>query len=173
MTPDEFQKHILPTILSAWDKACFCRSSGFLKLVSFNFEDYEIGPIALADSEILIQQIVRDHFTRDGEPTSDGQGTTFQAYRCPQCGARCRETYAEYSISMYRSFVLFDDVSAKAPLGIYLVGFYGFNQGDFARVHDFRLASREEEFLAAMTNEKSSGFHAPTEQSSKPWWKLW
>ena len=150
MTPDEFQKRIVPTIIAAWERGCFCRSPGFRKLVSFNFEDYGIGPVALADSEILIQEIIRGRFTRDGEANSDGMGTSSQVYRCPKCGARCTETYAEYSVSMFRSFVIFETVPEKAASGIYLVGFRGFKQADFAKIRDFRLTSDEDEFLASL-----------------------
>ncbi len=157
MTPDEFQKRIVPTVVAAWERKCFCRSPGFRKLASFNFEDYGIGPVALVDSEILIQEIIRGRCTRDGEPTNDGHGTTFQAYRCPRCGARCRETYAEYSISMYRSFVLFDNAPKTASSGVYLVGFYGFTQADFAKVHDFRPTSDEAEFMNTLSNRRAAG----------------
>jgi hypothetical protein len=51
MTPDEFQHRVLPALLAAWESACFCRCPDFLKLLSFNFEDYKIDPVALADSE--------------------------------------------------------------------------------------------------------------------------
>jgi hypothetical protein len=138
-------------MLTAWESGCFCRSPGFLKLLSFNFEDYKIGPVGLADSEILIHEIIRGRFTRDGEPSSDGMGTTQQSYLCPNCGARCRETYAEYSISMYRSFVLFENAPEMAATGVHLVGFYGFQQSDFAKIHDFRPAADDAEFITAIT----------------------
>lgn len=65
MTPDEFQKRILPPIFSAWEERCFCRNHSFLKLVSFDFEDYGIGPLALMDSEIVIQAIIGRRFLRE------------------------------------------------------------------------------------------------------------
>ena len=69
MTPDEFHHSILPTILTAWERGCFCHSPGFLKLVSFNFEDYGIGPMAVVDSEILIAEIIGRRFVREGQLT--------------------------------------------------------------------------------------------------------
>ena len=52
---------------------------------------------------------------------------------------------------MSRSFVLFENAPEKAPSGVYLVGLHGFKQADFAKVHDFRLASDEAEFLSTIT----------------------
>lgn len=154
MTPDEFRQRVLPTVVAAWELACFCRSPGFLKLLSFNFEDYGVGPVGLADSEILIHEIVRGQFTREGEPTSDGMGTTQQAYRCPKCGACGTETYAEYSISMYRSFVLFDNAPKMSSTGLYLVGFYGFEQAEFSKIHDFHQARDEDEFVTTLIGSR-------------------
>ena len=152
MTPDEFQKRILPPIFSAWEERCFCRNHSFLKLVSFDFEDYGIGPLALMDSEIVIQAIIGRRFLREGTP-SYKQGSSAQVYCCPKCGARCRLTYEDYSISMWRSFVLFEAAPEKAASGLYLVGFHGFTVANVPRIHDFRQASDEAEFLSTLACE--------------------
>ena len=107
MTPDEFRDRVLPRIVTAWDAHCLCQSPGFRKLLSFNFRDYGRRTIGLADAEILIQEIIRRTFIRQGEPTSD-QGELAQVYLCPQCGGSCTELYAEFSVSMYHSCVTFD-----------------------------------------------------------------
>ncbi len=67
MTPDEFRQAVLPQVVAAWDDHCFCTCPGFQKLVSFNFRDYGIGPTGLADSEILIDELIRQRFTRQQE----------------------------------------------------------------------------------------------------------
>ena len=38
-------------------------------------------------------------------------------------------------------------------MGVYLIGLHGFKQGDFGKVHDFRLATDEAEFLSALTSK--------------------
>ena len=149
MTPDEFRHRVLPTVLASWERGCFCRTPGFLKLVSFKFEDYGVAPMAVVDSEILIAEIIGKRFPREGQLTY-GVAERVQAYRCPQCNARCQATYEDYSISMYRSFVLFENAPEKASTGIYLVGLYGPNLVAFPKVHDFRLAVDEAEFLSAL-----------------------
>lgn len=146
MTPDEFRESLLPNIVAAWDDRCFCANPGFQKLLSFDFRDYSIGPTGLADSEILIDEIIRQRFTQRHKPDSD-QGEITQAYECPQCGATCTELYAEFSISMYQSTVTFDLNPVLAAEGLYLVGFYGFKGSEFAKINDFRPASSTEDFI--------------------------
>lgn len=114
MTPDEFRHRVLPTVLASWERGCFCRTPGFLKLVSFKFEDYGVAPMAVVDSEILIAEIIGKRFPREGQLTY-GVAERVQAYRCPQCNARCQATYEDYSISMYRSFVLFENAPRRRP----------------------------------------------------------
>jgi hypothetical protein len=148
MTPDKFANDVMPQILSAWRSRCLCAYGGFRKLLSFNFADYGAGPMALADSEIVCQKIVRENFTRVGDVGRSLDGDILQRYSCPQCNTVCEEEYAEYSISMYRSFFRFLDTSEMADCGLYLVGMRAFSQEDFSKVHDFREASSINEFLA-------------------------
>jgi hypothetical protein len=149
MTPDEFSESVLPQIVTAWDDRCFCANPGFLKLVSFNFRDYDIGPTALADSEILIDAIIRQRFVRRHEPESR-HGEVSQAYECPQCGATCTELYAEFSIRMRQSTATFDLTPVLARKGLYLVGFYGFNGEEFGKIHDFQRTSTPDDFIGQL-----------------------
>lgn len=150
MTPDDFRHTVLPDVLQAWNAECFCRNPGFLKLLSFNCEDYDIGPVALADSEILIDEIIRRRFHRVGEPSSH-RGFTTQDYSCPKCQRTCKETYAECSINMYCSYVSYKRSAPVCAEGIYLVGFYGFSGADFGKIHDFRPATTKAQFISSIT----------------------
>jgi len=152
MTPDEFRSHALPQILTAWQEGCFCASPGFRKLLSFDFQNYEIGPVGLADSEILIDSIIRKEFKSLSE---SGTFETTTIYECPNCGTTCTECYADYSINMYRSTVTFDGDPAPAGEGLYLVGFYGFNREEFARIIDFRRTESVEEFVRFVTGREA------------------
>lgn len=149
VTPDEFRETVLPQIVSAWERQCLCASAGFLKLVSFDFGDYDTRPVGLADTEIVIGSIIRERFTRQGE-MSHQAGDRLQRYVCPQCQAACAEHYAEYNIWMYRTCVRYDASPALAPCGYYLVGHYGFERADFEKVRDFQKAASTEQFLASL-----------------------
>lgn len=151
MTPEEFRENVLPAILTAWDRACFCVSPGFQKLVSFNFEDYGIGPVGLADSQMVGLDIIHNRFTHcdDESPPSESRARLFE---CPQCHARCTETFEDYNIWMYRTFFTFVDDRPIAPTGLYLVGFYGFDRADFAKIDDFHEAESTAEFVRQIVN---------------------
>ena len=146
MTPDEFHETVVPEVIAAWQQHCFCASPGFQKLLSFDFRDYGIGPVALADAEILIDVIIRQRFARVGEAIS-GPGETIQDQICPKCQRRCTVRYDEFSINMARATVVFANPLTRATNGKYLVGFYGFKQDDFAKVHDFQKVATCQEFL--------------------------
>lgn len=152
MTPDEFREIVLPQIVTAWNDNCFCANPIFQKLLSFNFRDYGIGPAALADSEILIDALIRQRFTQQHEPKSH-QGEITQVYKCSQCQATCTELYAEFSISMYQSMVTYDQNPTLAPSGLYLVGFYGFKQNEFGKISDFQQASTPDDFIRQLKAE--------------------
>ena len=155
MTPDEFRSEVLPQILTAWERGCFCPAPGFRKLVSFDFRDYAIGPVGLADSEILIDSIIRQQFTTLSQLDDSEVSEISTTYQCPNCGATCTEIYAEFSISMYRSTVRFDGGSPAADEGLYLVGFYGFNREEFARIDDFRRTESVEEFVRFVSGQET------------------
>ena len=149
MTPEEFRQNVLPGIVTAWDKQCFCAAPGFQKLLSFDFRNYGIAPTGLADTEILINALIRQRFTPQDEPEK-GTGERAQDYLCPQCQARCTEVYSEFSIHMYQTTVTYQAIPALAPVGHYLVGFYGLKQADFLKVTDFERTSSVEAFLAQL-----------------------
>jgi len=146
MTPDAFYETVLPRIANAWDERCFCANPAFRKLLSFNFRDYNIGPVALMDSEILIDAIIRKRFTQNGEPKSY-QGEITQVGTCPQCNTTCTELYAEFSISMYQSSVRFADSQILAEKCLYTLGFRGFEHSEFQKIHDFQKASTPDDFV--------------------------
>jgi hypothetical protein len=150
MTPDEFHATVLRQLVTAWFDRCFCANPGFQKLVAFDFRDYGIAPTGLADSEIVIDTIIRQRFTRQNESDSH-QGETRRVYMCPQCEATCTEWYAEFSVNMRQSSVAYDRNPQLAARGFYLVGFYGFDRDDFDRITDYQEASTAEAFMREIT----------------------
>ena len=77
MTPEAFHKSVLPIDYGALSEHCLCSHSGFRKLLSFNFADYGTSPMALFDSETVIDCFLRhDLCRRIGEygRNSDGDG---------------------------------------------------------------------------------------------------
>lgn len=146
MTPDNFRESVLPALKDAWQQNCFCSNRAFQKLVSFNFDDYGIGPTGLADSEILIDEIIRQNFDKL-ESANAGGGRVKQSYRCPQCDTTCSEHYREFSINMYQSYVLFNDQPSPSPRALFLVGWFGFKSDEFDKIHDFEKAPSIEQFL--------------------------
>jgi hypothetical protein len=173
MTPDDFQRTVVPDVIASWERRCFCANPGFRKLLSFNFEDYNpklrepsslnwltigwlwfrtrrhIGPLALADSEILGTEIIIKRFTRlEGPPAHPRSSEHFATYRCPRCAAICCGYSEQYSINMDRTYFLFDGAPSPAPSGVYLVGFYGYDRG--SRIPDFTLIADRAAFLASI-----------------------
>ena len=96
LTHDQFISNVVAVV----KKECRCSIPGFQKIVSFNFEDYGIAPTLLWDSEILIQEIIRNGFVALDEGVQH-QGDSKRRYRCPSCERSCTEIYTEYSINMY------------------------------------------------------------------------
>lgn len=153
MTPAEIRREVFPELIRAWKRRCFCASPGFQKLISFDFRDYDIiGPVGLADTEILIDEIIRERFTkakRHQSRTSD----EWPDYICPQCGAKCSVGWEDFSISMNRSVAQFDGDFPQSETGLYLVGFYGFDRSEFARIKDFRQTVDAEEYRRFITGQ--------------------
>ena len=145
LTPDQFRNDIVAAV----KKDCRCATPGFQKIISFNFEDYGIAPTLLWDSEILIHEIIRSDF----EALDEGiqrQGDSKRRYRCGVCGRTCTETYTEFSINMYRSFVLFDE-DLRASTAEFVLGFRGFDVNDFDRITDFSRADNLDSYLSQLT----------------------
>ena len=149
LTPDQFTSDVVAEV----KKDCRCSVPGFQKIISFNFQDYGIAPTLLWDSEILIQEIIRNGFDALDEGIQH-QGVCMRRYRCPRCRRTCTETYTEYSINMYRSFVLFDD-DLRASQAKYVLGYRGFESKDFDKITDFSRASDFDLYLANLTEKKS------------------
>ena len=124
---------------------CQCASPKFQKLVSFNFQDYSISPTSLWDSEILIQKNVRERFTALDDWSND-VGESYRRYECPICKRVCRESYAEYSINMYRSYLTFEE-DIRAEDALYLTGLRGFNRTEFESIKDFTHTTDQEAYL--------------------------
>jgi hypothetical protein len=147
MTPDKFRLVLLPHILAAWEGHCFCANPAYQKLLSFNFDDYRIGPAALVDAEILIEELVRKKFDPRGQPT-ERRPDWIQTYACPKCGATCNVLYAEYSIHVSRSVVIHESQFQPASEGLYVLGFFGHvTLPELKRIKDFRFALTVEEFM--------------------------
>jgi hypothetical protein len=141
MTPDDFRLAIVPRLALMKPDCCLCSNRSFRKLISFEFQDYGIAPTGLADAEVLINEVLRDKL-RYRLKTSNTGGT----FTCLACQSVLVETYDEYSISMSRSTIAWDE--KKTVRGSYVVGFFGFTGADYARINDFD--SVELENLVAM-----------------------
>lgn len=142
MTPAEYQEQVLPEILSALGDRCICKLPGLRKLLSFNFEDYGAGPMACADTEILIQSLLRDgNANYTATPDAEGNYT----FLCSTCGTALVEHFEDYSINMYRSYIEYDQ--RRSVHGRYLVGFRSFTIADRDRIDDFTEAESKEAYL--------------------------
>jgi hypothetical protein len=147
VTPKEFRAVLLPHILAAWEGHCFCANPAYQKLLSFNFHHYGIGPTALLDAEILIEELVRKKFNLRGQPMKY-EFDTIQTYACPRCGATCDVWDAEYSAYVSRSRVIYETRFLPAPIGLCVLGFFGHATPlELKRIKDFRFASTVEEFM--------------------------
>ena len=155
MTPDEFRESVLPAIEKAWQDQCLCDSPVFRKLVSFNFDDYGVGPTGLADAEILIDEIIRKKFEKTGDVTEEISSIS-QRFRCPRCGSACTEFWREFNINMSFSHVLFDKQPKRSDDAYYLVGFFGFARHDFANVSDFHRSPSTDDFLQRLITANRS-----------------
>ena len=154
MTPDGFRESVLPTLKDAWQQNCFCANPAFRKLLSFNFDDYGIGPTGLADSEISIDEIIRQQFEKR-ESKDLGGGQVKQSFRCPQCDTTCTEHFREFSINMYQSYVLFENQPPPSPHALFLVGWFGFKSDEFEKIHDFEMASSTDLFLQQLIPDET------------------
>ena len=151
MSPDDFRESIISHLVPAWEKKCFCAIPAFRKLISFNFADYGIGPVGLVDSEMLIHEIIRQKFEKQGD-TRSVQGKSIATFTCPQCKRICTDTYEDFSISMYRSYVTFDGDAPVTTGVLYLIGFFGFDGSDFAKINDFHKALTPNAFIDQFIN---------------------
>jgi hypothetical protein len=100
LSPEAYTAEVLPVLVKRWQRRCFCGSPGFLKLLSFDFQDYGNVPAALLDSEIAWGAIIGKHFTPAGGWAEVGEEQQ-RTFRCPQCGLELRTRSEQYSISMW------------------------------------------------------------------------
>jgi hypothetical protein len=152
ITTDVFNERVVPEILRRWDAHCYCRNANFLKLLSFNFQDYTRVPIALIDTELVISNLIFKRF----EPVSgwkDSEGGADRVDRCPQCARLFRTRYDQYSINMDRHTTHPDQPLPAAAIGRYVAGFLYLSghEAELQRLTDFQLAQSVEEFVDSIT----------------------
>lgn len=141
---EDFRQHILPKVLERWAQHCFCSNAGFVRMVSL-----DLGPTALADAQILIDELIRERFVQDG-PLEYRNSESIQQYRCPQCGSRCRVHWEQFSIHMDRSYI--EWLSLPEPVGaksFYLLGFYGYSLP--RRIDGFQKVDSPDEFIEELS----------------------
>lgn len=147
-TPSQFQAQVLPALLRRWDSHCFCRNGNFLKLIAFDFRDYDIGPTRLEDSEQIVAGLVFPRFEALGDWTEAGR-----SLRCPQCGAQFQSQYEQFSINMDCTTTRAVNPLPMAPVGRFLIGYQYFAgaEEEIEKIGDFQLADSIEQFIAELS----------------------
>jgi len=157
MRPEEFSELVMPILEEKWLERCFCRNPGFLKLLSFDFEDYRspagrIAPVELLDSELIWSSIVGKRFLPRGEwsRVADREERVFQ---CPQCKSELRARSEQYSINMWPTSTRPVDDRLVSKVGVYIVGFHFFTgKFDPLWITDFRMAKGVDHFIDYITS---------------------
>ena len=143
LTPVEFHRDVVPLLRAAWENACFCNREAFKRLTSF-----EMGSAAaLADGQIIINEIIRKKFSADG-PLEDRDFEQMQRYVCPQCGSRCQVFWEQFSIKMDRHYAIWPSPPARSSEALFIVGFYGFDPP--AQVAGFKRADSVDQFIDSL-----------------------
>jgi hypothetical protein len=150
MTPSQFRSQVEPELIARWTKQCFCSSSQFCKLISYDFRDYGVIVSALLDAQILISSILWKHCEQVGEVAST-QGIHVQHWRCHQCNAVYREEEEQYSISMWRNFARRIDRPVPDLTGLFLVGFQSYSGFEISCIPDFAPCPSVEIFIDGIT----------------------
>jgi hypothetical protein len=146
MRPEVFTAEVLPLVVQAWERRCFCSAPGFQKLMSFDFSRYGSTPVALYDLEAIGTELIEKRFKKLSEPTRDPRsGKNRHSRECPQCATRCDVVWEQYSINFDCTYYEWNLPRPVVP-GTYLVGFYGF-QGNWL-FPDYREGTREQFFDA-------------------------
>ena len=145
LTPEAFRRDVMPQLLSAWGKACFCRSSAFKCLTSFDMG----SAAALADGQIIIADLIQKRFLKDGA-LEDRSYEQVQRYVCPQCNSRCQVFWEEFSVNMDRHYVVWDAPPARSSEAFFVVGFYGFDIP--AQVPGFRRAGTIDQLVDSVAS---------------------
>jgi hypothetical protein len=141
----------VPELLRRWENRCFCRNGQFLKLISFNFENYGRSPMALMDTELVIVSLVIGRFERVQDWDAGGE----RADRCPKCGEVFLTRYEQYSINMERQTSRpRNALPMAAAIGQYCVGFsyFAHSEHGLKKITDYRLVSSVEAFIDGITN---------------------
>ena len=150
MTPEDFSTQVMPQIVAAWERSCFCQSPGFLKLMSFDFRSYGSGPRVLYDVDLIGAQIIDRRFVKVSEwqdvPRSAGQ---VSVVACPQCRTKCSRALEQYNAFFWCPWYRFDTAVKMADVALYLTGFYWL--GESYATPDFQQAASVEQFLRALT----------------------
>jgi hypothetical protein len=145
LTPAEFRRDVLPRLLSAWEKACFCESDAFKRLTSF-----EMGSAAaLADGQIIIAELISKNFSADGD-LEDRNFEQVQRYVCPQCGSKCEVIWEQFSINMDRDYVVWGSPPTPASEALFVIGFYGVDPPD--QVPGFKRADSIGQFVDSLAS---------------------
>jgi hypothetical protein len=134
MTPADLQQALDQTLPTFPLNVCLCSNVNFRKTLSFDFVDYNIAPSGLADTEILIDMVLRK-----GNRYTIGGGERGAVFTCLNCGCMLSETWEDYSISMSRSTIPWEGKTGLR--GNYSIGFYGVVATDFTQIHDFDRVS--------------------------------
>ena len=93
----------LPLLLKA---GCPCRYPRFVRLVGFNFQDYNVGPVLCGDTEELVSASIQGPSAfLDLQSEEHVQDSTHRKYRCSRCGASWLYVFTDYSISLSRVYL--------------------------------------------------------------------
>lgn len=144
MTPEAYQQEVLPKITSALKGTCICQHKNLRKIMSFNYEDYKMPAVGLADCEILIQALLRDadeayEVVQDTEKDQYG-------FRCNICHTFLAQHYDDYSIHMYRAYIEWPEKDDRQ--GYYMTGFYGLDVSGCEKVDDFVQLDDRDAYIA-------------------------
>jgi hypothetical protein len=158
ITPEEFVRDVVPELQRRWAERCYCANPAFVKLVSFDFRDYGVAPMQMADAEAVIRYVIFERFI-PVRAWVDSDGGSDRLDRCPQCASVFQSRFDQYSISMERTTSHPIEPRPKAAVGYFVVGFryFAHSQDALARVTDFERASSVADFI-----ERLSGGTAKT-----------
>ncbi len=160
---EEYRRRVIPELLKRWEVGCYCSNQQFLKLISFNFENYRvnaekrIAPVALLDVEILLKSLIFDKF-ESIRPWQNSEGGADRTDRCPQCAQEFSSRYDQFSINMDRTTAHPLNRLQAASKGIYVVGFQYFTKAaeELDEITDFSLASSVDEFIFRITSRENN-----------------
>jgi hypothetical protein len=155
ITSKQYHEQVVPEIVRRWEQHCFCKNPHFLKLISFNFENYKIAPMRLTDSDQIISALVLKRFDEviGWSQTKRGSDDQQRTDRCPQCGITFITRYDQYSINMDRKYSIPEVPLETAAVGQYVAGFFYWakQEEDLQKIADFKLAESVDAFVHLLT----------------------